>query len=172
MSEYNLGRIGMNYRGEYSSDTNYTKLDVVTYNGSSFVAIEDSIGHSPDESTYWKKMAGGINDYVENESLTGQKWINGKPIYRYVKIVTVTHSGTQTKIFDLPCVPETMVRICAQMSNSGGTQWWPVPYSYYGNLNWNLNMYTNGTGVYFGAGSSYSGSRQLIVILEYTKSGT
>ena len=62
MSSYTIGQIGLNFRGDYIPGTTYSKLDVVTYNGSSYVAIAASTNVTPDTSTHWKLLAHGYED--------------------------------------------------------------------------------------------------------------
>lgn len=58
----NAGRVAMVPKGEWASATAYTRLDVVLYNGSSWVAIADSTGQEPSEdSTYWQMLAQGFD---------------------------------------------------------------------------------------------------------------
>lgn len=58
----NAGRVAMVPKGEWASATAYTRLDVVLYNGSSWVAIADSTGQVPAEgSTYWQLLASGVD---------------------------------------------------------------------------------------------------------------
>ena len=51
METYNLGKIGLKPRGEYSASAAYEKLDFVNYEGSSYVALENCIGVSPEDET-------------------------------------------------------------------------------------------------------------------------
>ena len=44
MATYALGKIGMNLRGTYDVSATYNKLDVVTYNGSSYAALQTCTG--------------------------------------------------------------------------------------------------------------------------------
>lgn len=61
MPTINLGKIGMVLRGEYSATTSYEKLDVVTYEGSSFVAKVATAGNTPNadgtDTTFWQCIA-------------------------------------------------------------------------------------------------------------------
>lgn len=43
--------------GEYDSQTNYEKLNVVTYQGSSYCALKDTTGNLPTNSEYWQLYA-------------------------------------------------------------------------------------------------------------------
>lgn len=98
---YALGRIGLNTCGTYDATQNYERLDVVNYCGSSYIAKRANVGVAPAENGDWSLMAKGnlliagedvppIADYVLGEHLTGARWIDGKPIYRYVYYSTTS----------------------------------------------------------------------------------
>ena len=58
MATYNLGRFILNPRGNYSSSATYNKLDVVLYNGSSYICKSDSTTNKvPTNTTYWQLLA-------------------------------------------------------------------------------------------------------------------
>lgn len=57
MAKQNLGRVAMVSKGEYSSATNYERLDIVTYQGSSYVCKKDSIGNLPTNTEYFDLLA-------------------------------------------------------------------------------------------------------------------
>lgn len=52
-----LGIVGIKNMGEYNSQTMYEKLNVVTYQGSSYCALKSSIGVSPTDTEYWQLYA-------------------------------------------------------------------------------------------------------------------
>ena len=52
-----LGVVAMKTRGEYNSETTYEKLNVVTYQGSSYCAKMDTQGNLPTNTTYWDLIA-------------------------------------------------------------------------------------------------------------------
>ena len=84
----NAGRVAMVPKGEWASATAYTRLDVVLYNGSSWVAIADSTGQVPAEgSTYWQLLASGVdpsNYYTKTETNTKlEKKANLTSLYRF-----------------------------------------------------------------------------------------
>lgn len=54
-----LGPVGYNPTGPYDPTRTYQKLDVVYYQGSSYVAISDSIGQLPTNTNYWNCIATG-----------------------------------------------------------------------------------------------------------------
>lgn len=57
MARQNLGRVAMLSKGEYSSIVTYENLDIVTYNGSSYVCIQDSTGNLPTDTEYFDILA-------------------------------------------------------------------------------------------------------------------
>lgn len=67
-----LGKIGLVNRGTYSASAQYTALDFVLYNGSSYVALKSVKGVTPtNDGTNWQTLAEGTAAamYLEN-SLT------------------------------------------------------------------------------------------------------
>ena len=54
-----LGRIAPINKGPYAAGTTYEKLDIVSYNGSSYMYINDTSGsgHAPTDTSYWSIMA-------------------------------------------------------------------------------------------------------------------
>lgn len=64
-----LGPVGLNPLGEYNSETEYEKLDVVLYQGSSYVALQTVQGIVPTNTEYWQKLVSGgvgVDDIVDN----------------------------------------------------------------------------------------------------------
>lgn len=60
MATYNLGRFILNPMGNYSSSTTYNKLDVVLYNGSSYICKSNNvIGIAPIMTNTWQLLAIG-----------------------------------------------------------------------------------------------------------------
>ncbi len=53
MATYNLGRVGLVTKGDYSGSTAYSALDVVTYNGIGYIAKMAVSGVAPTNTTYW-----------------------------------------------------------------------------------------------------------------------
>lgn len=59
MPSINLGRVGFVLRGTWSSQTAYSQLDVVTYNGAAYAARTASTGVTPSSgSSVWQELAG------------------------------------------------------------------------------------------------------------------
>ena len=84
----NAGRVAMVPKGEWSASTAYVRLDVVYYNGSSYVAIQDSTGQNPSTATtYWQLLASGVdpsNYYTKTETDTKlEKKANLTSLYRF-----------------------------------------------------------------------------------------
>lgn len=57
MAKQILGRVSIIFKGEYNSTTNYEKLDIVSYNGSSYACLKDCVGVIPTDTTYWQLVA-------------------------------------------------------------------------------------------------------------------
>ena len=61
MAQITIGRILPIFKGDWSSSVTYTKLDIVYYNGSSYVAKQTSTGQEPVlPSDYWMMVAKGL----------------------------------------------------------------------------------------------------------------
>ena len=54
MATVNLGRVGLVLKGEYDASTKYEKLDVVTYQGSSYIAKQTTTGNAPTNESFWQ----------------------------------------------------------------------------------------------------------------------
>lgn len=53
----NLGIVGIKNMGEYNSETEYEKLNVVTYQGSTYCALRDTVNNLPTNTNYWQLYA-------------------------------------------------------------------------------------------------------------------
>ncbi len=88
------GRVLLIPKGNYDSTATYTMLDMVVYNGSSYICKQECTGVVPTNTTYWMLNASGsavayINDIGDvvitnptNKQVlmynsTTQKWVNG-----------------------------------------------------------------------------------------------
>lgn len=88
------GRVLLIPKGNYDSTATYTMLDMVVYNGSSYICKQECTGVVPTNTTYWMLNASGsavafLNDIgdvvitnVSNGQVlmydsTTQKWVNG-----------------------------------------------------------------------------------------------
>ncbi len=62
-----LGKVGLANRGVYSASAQYTALDFVAYNGSTYVALKNVTGVTPsDDGTNWQAMALGTSMSLAN----------------------------------------------------------------------------------------------------------
>ena len=61
MAAYNLGKILPTPKGDYDNLTTYEFLDVVVYQGSSYLARTTTVGNAPfpEDTTYWQLLAIG-----------------------------------------------------------------------------------------------------------------
>lgn len=57
METQNLGRVKMVWKGAYSSATAYKKDDAVSYEGSSYICIQDATNKVPTNTSYWDVLA-------------------------------------------------------------------------------------------------------------------
>lgn len=57
MSVYNLGRVLPIFKGEYDPTATYENLDVVLYNGSSYVALNTTTNNLPTDENHWAIVA-------------------------------------------------------------------------------------------------------------------
>ena len=66
MSRYNLGRVLPKWKGDFSATEHYDPMDVVLYNGSSYVALCETHGNTPTDTPndYWSLMVKGTQDDV------------------------------------------------------------------------------------------------------------
>jgi hypothetical protein len=55
--QYFKGDKGLNWKGAYINTTPYLKDDAVFYNGSSYVALQNSTGNLPTNTTFWSILA-------------------------------------------------------------------------------------------------------------------
>lgn len=53
----NAGRVTFVPKDNFSNNISYKKFDIVTYNGSSYFAKKDTIGHTPTEEEFWQLVA-------------------------------------------------------------------------------------------------------------------
>lgn len=66
MARQILGKVKVTPKGAYKSGTNYEVLDIVTYNGGSFIARSNTSAN-PTNKTYWQVIAEKGDDYVMTE---------------------------------------------------------------------------------------------------------
>ena len=59
MTTYTLGKVGLNPRSVYNADAAYEKLDIVSHNGSSYVALDSCTGVDPTDASKWMLLTQG-----------------------------------------------------------------------------------------------------------------
>ena len=62
-----IGKIKMEYLGEWNSETSYKVFDMVSYKGAVYVAYKPSIGEYPDKMTGSSSTSYTVNDYWTTE---------------------------------------------------------------------------------------------------------
>ena len=106
--------------------------------------------------------------YSTAETDTGNKWIDGKTIYRAVVYGTTSLSNSLGEVGTLPSAVETPVNIRAYAKGDEGA-WRVIPNAYHGNSTWDAMIYINGNTIVMSFGSSWTKTRDFVVIVEYTK---
>lgn len=66
-----LGRVGMLPKGPWSETTAYEKLDVVSSDGNSFVALKPSTGIQPTNAEYWMALTEN-QPFIDNANAAQQ----------------------------------------------------------------------------------------------------
>ena len=106
MPTINLGKIRLNWLGDWSNATAYSALDAVAYNGNSYVATADSTNQAPEtggvvNSSYWDKMAEGATQMTTLGDLAyyGTSGVERLPIGGAGQVLTA--SGTNEPVWAL-----------------------------------------------------------------------
>lgn len=72
--------VSFTWRGPWSSGTDYVVNDVVSHNGSTYIAIAPSTGQAPPNATYWNLMAAAASSEAHNLlSLGHSDTVEGSP---------------------------------------------------------------------------------------------
>lgn len=93
---YTLGKVAPTPRGAYNSSTQYYQLDIVSNNGSSYIVLQDCIGITPPNSTYYMQIAskGDTGDNGQSPTIAVGNVSSGE-------IPSVTNVGTAVNaVFD------------------------------------------------------------------------
>ena len=56
-TKINLGKVALTPKGEWNATTTYERLDVVSYQGSSYTVLKECIGQTPSEGEYYSLLA-------------------------------------------------------------------------------------------------------------------
>lgn len=71
MAKQTLGRVIPVFKGDYDSSVSYEHLDIVVYDGSTYIAIIDTINNVPTNEEFWallvKRPIKGIDYFTEEE---------------------------------------------------------------------------------------------------------
>lgn len=131
--------------------TNIQSGQVLAWDGTKFVNVNQSGGSFPDFST--------------TEVNTGIKWIDGKPIYR--KTFQTTSPSTANSATVVQDVTSLNIDTVVNISGNLGT----IPMNWYLDLNSHVTTWVNGvkTGIVMNVGSS-SVNTSCNITIEYTKS--
>ena len=113
-------------------------------------------------------VGGEYAKYATAEIDTGNKWIDGKTIYRAVVYGTTSISNSLGEVGTLPSEVETPVNIRAY-AKGDDSAWRVIPNAYHGNSTWDAMIYINGKTIVMSFGSSWTKTRDFVVIVEYTK---
>lgn len=77
-----LGKVAITPKGEYSNATTYQNLDLITYQGGSYLALKETTGILPTNNEYWQLIAEKGQDGEKGETgergEKGQDGTNGK----------------------------------------------------------------------------------------------
>lgn len=66
MATLNIGRVSPGWKGAYNPSTTYERLDAVSFNGSSYLCIQDPPkGSDPTNGTYWQVISERGDDGVD-----------------------------------------------------------------------------------------------------------
>ena len=103
MAEYNLGRVGLVIKGEYNNTTQYKKLDVVFFNGRTYVAKQDAKGQEPTNTVYWQQMVYKGKGYNPRGAWEeGENYINNAEHIDVVSHEGVSYFCKQAHVSEVP----------------------------------------------------------------------
>lgn len=96
MPESIAGRVGIVWKGEYSSAMQYTEFDSFIYNGRMYVAKATApIGTLPTNTTYFEMI-------IRNgDPITGPEGLKGLPGNMYVHSVYTVAQGQQSRVVNV-----------------------------------------------------------------------
>lgn len=94
-----LGKVTITPKGAYDVSATYERLDVVTYSGSSYMALQKTIGNLPTNTTYWELLASKGD--TGNTGSQGPKGDTGNPGAAPIAVTTTDDMTDTTKIYVL-----------------------------------------------------------------------
>lgn len=107
--------------------------------------------------------------YSTSEVATGSTWIDGKPIYRVCVSTTTAIVNGIGDVATLPSAIETPISFKAFAKLPSDNGWRPIPSAYHGSTNYNVLVYFKNNTISMGFGSAWTGTKDIIIIMEYTK---
>lgn len=114
-------------------------------------------------------LSAGYKIYSESEIDTGNVWIDGKPIYRACVKTTTDLSNAISVVATLPSAVDTPISLSAFAKHPSDNGWRPIPSSYHGDLSWSVLVFIAGSDISMGFGRSWSGTKDVSIVIEYTK---
>lgn len=108
----------------------------------------------------------GYKIYKTSEVDTGNKWYDGKRIYRFTIHGNTAATNQSVTFYTLPATPSDIVHIDAFFKS--GSVWYPLPWAQY-DINKAANIYIDGAKICLAFASGWTGTRQVRVVIEYTK---
>lgn len=107
----------------------------------------------------------GVTNYASGETPTGGRWIDGKPIYRYVYHAANRTPGALFTISNL----DTLISLTGYGHEIGADIWTPLNYRSVGSDTVRASLSMQYGVVSWAAAGNVSGARPIWVIAEYTK---
>ena len=108
---------------------------------------------------------GSGHTYSETEHQIGT-WIDGKPVYEKVYIITSVTTNTNYKIADFPTNMNEIIKLEAILKQSSNTY---VKFNWAWGTSEGLRIRTNSNGIEAYIASTYSGIQAVRIYLQYTK---
>ena len=125
------GRVAIVPKGEWSQSVTYDKLDLVTYNGNTFIAYKSSVGVEPVDGDTWMLVMQGIDPQEINNIIDGttpvgdSNKLGGKGANEYalgkdVRILTelpsgITKDSTMQELIE--ALPDNSILSCRSVSS-------------------------------------------------------
>lgn len=82
-TSYDIGRVSIVYQGEWDEDSTYERLDVVSYNGSSYIVTNDVSGVEPPSDDYYGLLAESGNGIATVEQVSVSEESGGENIIAF-----------------------------------------------------------------------------------------
>lgn len=77
-----LGKVAITPKGEYNNATTYHDLDLITYQGNSYLSLKETTGNLPTNNEYWQLIAekgqNGEKGQDGTNGTNGKDGIDGK----------------------------------------------------------------------------------------------